>query len=173
MSDICFVGIKASQNTYVNQLAVHGSAKLVIEKHVDACKTYRPLYPFFFCSFKSGKFGYALAYFVWKIGGCWKSNVFFEKSLKDGCNFLFEPRSSSVGRALDCTNSRLTVVGSIPGARSILKVLNDNCEMGELPLPCKCLDFHSDDHLKWWSRLLKELNKMASSVFVLNTITVQ
>ena len=66
MSDIYFVGIKASQNTYVNQLAVHGSAKLVIEKHVDACKTYRPLYPFFFCSFKSGKFGYALAYFVWR-----------------------------------------------------------------------------------------------------------
>ena len=100
--------------------------------------------------------------------------MFFEKSLNDGCNFLFEPRSSSVGTALDCTNSRLTVVGSIPGARSILRVLNDNCsEMGELPLPCKCLDFHSDDHLKWWSCLLKELNKMVSSVFVLNTITVQ
>ena len=100
--------------------------------------------------------------------------MFFEKSLKDSCNFLFEPRSSSVGRALDSwTNSRLTVVGSIPGARSILRVLNDNCEMGELPLPCKCLDFHSDDYLKWWSRLLKELNKMVSSVFVLNTITVQ
>ena len=103
-----------------------------------------------------------------------KIECVFEKSLKEGCNFLFEPRrSSSVGRALDCTNSRLTVVGSIPGARSILRVLNDNCEMGELPLPCKCLDFHSDNHLKWWSRLLKELNKMVSSVFVLNTITVQ
>ena len=50
-----------------------------------------------------------------------------------------------------------TVVGSIPGARSILRVLNDNCEMEELPLPCKCLDFHSDDHLKWpRSCLLKE-----------------
>ena len=50
-----------------------------------------------------------------------------------------------------------TVVRSIPGARSILRVLNGNCEIEELPsLPCKCLDFHSDDHLKWRSRLLKE-----------------
>ena len=52
MSDICFVEIKASQNTYVNQLAVHGSSKLVIEKHVDAYKTYRTLYPFSFVVLK-------------------------------------------------------------------------------------------------------------------------
>ena len=48
----------------------------------------------------------AFFYNLRKIDGSWKSNVFFEKSLKDGCNFLYEPRSSSVGRALDCTNSR-------------------------------------------------------------------
>ena len=25
------------------------------------------------------------------VGGPWKSNVVLEKSLKDGCNFLYEP----------------------------------------------------------------------------------